>query len=213
MADAQRKVPVIGLVGGIGSGKSFLARSLQDRHRVVIVDGDSTGHQVLKEESVKQQIRRTFGQGVFDRDGEVDRREMSALVFGSDPRARSARGALEAIVHPRIAEKLKHEIAAAQTRPEIEFVVLDAALLLEAGWRTLCDFVVYVDVPDELRRERVRAGRGWSREQLEAREQSQFPLKQKRMEADDVVDNSEEVEVALSQLEAVLTRLAAKRLS
>lgn len=201
-------VPVIGLVGGIGSGKSFLSKALTRRYRVALVEGDATGHQVLKEDSVKKAIRDRFGSAVFDGEGEVDRRRMSSLVFGSSPEAREARAALEAIVHPHITERLTQQIAAARMRPEIELVVLDAALLLEAGWRSLCDRVIFVDASDEQRQSRVEQSRGWSPAQLRAREESQFSLERKRREADDVVDNSRTADHALTQLEAILSRIA-----
>jgi dephospho-CoA kinase len=198
---------VIGLVGGIGSVKSFLPKELKKNHKVVIVEGDAAGHEVLKEQSVKAALRRNFGDRIFNDAGEVDRRALSELVFGSGPAPTAARAALEAIVHPRITERLSEEINQARSQPGVEFVVLDAAVLLEAGWRTLCDRVIFVEASDEQRLERVAASRGWSSDQLRAREESQFSLERKRKEADDVVDNSQGAEHARSQLEAALSRM------
>jgi dephospho-CoA kinase len=165
---------------------------------------------VLKERAVKERIREKFGDHVFDPQGEIDRRRMGELVFGSKPAAQSARADLEAIVHPRITERLGREIASARSQPGIEFVVLDAAILLEAGWRSLCDLVIFVDVPDAERLERVARERGWSAEQLRAREESQFSLERKRKEADHVVDNSRHTGRAVAQLEAILSQFAAR---
>ncbi|MFN0055092.1 MAG: dephospho-CoA kinase [Planctomycetales bacterium] len=206
MPTSRPGVPVIGLVGGVGSGKSYLAKQLQKHHPLQIVDADAVGHAVLKEPSVKEQIRRRFGEAVFDASGEIDRRRMGELVFGSGGAQRANRGALEQIVHPRITEILTSQIAAARGQPGVELVVLDAALLLEAGWRRLCDLVLFVDVPEAERRRRVEATRGWNGAQHAAREESQFDLARKRREADDVVDNSQSVESALRQIEAVLSR-------
>ncbi|HTI50492.1 MAG TPA: dephospho-CoA kinase, partial [Planctomycetaceae bacterium] len=108
---------------------------------------------------------------------------------------------------------LIQEIAEARSRPGVECIVLDAALLLEAGWRRLCDRVIFVDAPDEQRFQRVATSRGWSADQLRAREESQFTLERKRMEADDVVDNSHSAEHACSQLEAVLSRIGSHKSS
>jgi dephospho-CoA kinase len=198
---------VIGLVGGVGSGKSFLARLLRERHPIQIVEGDPAGHQVLAEPAIKENLRTAFGDGVFTPGGEVDRRQVSRLVFGSSPEQMAARQKLEKIVHPRITEILTRQVELARSQPGIEAVILDAALMLETGWRNLCDIVVFVDVPLEQRLKRVQATRGWSREQLQLREESQFPLERKRKEAHDVVDNSGDVAVALSQLERIFSRI------
>jgi len=206
----RRRVPVIGLVGGIGSGKSFLSKELGKKRRIEIVGGDTAGHAVLKEQSVKDRIRKKFGDGVFDPKGEVDHRRMSSLVFGSTPDAQRARAELEAIVHPRITERLVREIAEAQARPDLEFVVLDAALLMETGWRRLCDHVIFIESLEKQRIERVTQERGWSPEQLRAREESQYPLERKRTEADYVVDNTQSAEHALSQLEEILSRVGVR---
>jgi dephospho-CoA kinase len=207
------KVPVIGLVGGIGSGKSRLAKELRKIRHVEIVEGDVAGHEVLQENSVKEKIRSEFGDGVFDSQGGVDRRRMSELVFGLSPAAQAAKSRLEAIVHPRIKEKLADRITAARARPGVELVVLDAAVLLEAGWRCFCDLVIFVDVPEQQRFERVARTRGWTEEEFRAREASQLPLERKRMEADDVIDNSQSPKFALSQLDAALFKTASPKSS
>lgn len=201
--NVPRRVPVIGLVGGIGSGKSHLARQLREKHSIEIVEGDATGHLVLKEPQVKEQLRSVFGEGIFTPDGEIDRARIKSLVFGSGPEQSAARKKLEQIVHPRITEILTRRIALAQMRPGVEAVILDAALLLEAGWRHLCDTVVFIDAPFDLRLARVVQSRGWSRDELRLREESQFPLEQKRKEADYVVENSGSGPDPLSEFEKV----------
>lgn len=207
MSDAPRRVPVIGLVGGVGSGKSRLALKLREKHPIEIVEGDSAGHLVLEDLSVQEELRRIFGDEVFTPEGKVDRRRLGWLVFGSSAEQRAARTRLESIVHPRITEILSRHVADARARPEIEAVILDAALLLEAGWRHLCDAVVFVDTPYEERLARVARQRGWGRDELNAREESQLPLEQKRKEAPDVVDNSGDGQAALSQLEKIYSRI------
>jgi dephospho-CoA kinase len=198
---------VIGLVGGVGCGKSHLARLLQKKLPIEIVEGDMTGHRVLTEQAVKHSLREAFGERVFTKEGEVNRSEISRLVFGSGPQQQAARKKLEEIVHPRISEILARRVARARSRPDVEAVILDAAILLEAGWRHICDVIVFIDAPFEIRLARVAKSRGWNREQLRSREESQFPLDRKRKEADCVVDNSGDEQVALSQLETVYSRV------
>ncbi len=210
MTNALRRIPVIGLVGGIGSGKSYLARQLREKHLIEIVEGDSAGHLVLHEASVKQSLRSLFGDGVFTRDGEVDRQKIGSLVFGQQTEQKAARQKLETIVHPKITEILTRQIAVARSRPEVEAVILDAALLLEAGWHELCDVIVYVDATFEQRLARVVQSRGWSREQLILREESQFPLERKRKEAQYVVENSGNQPAPLSQFEEIYSHILSR---
>lgn len=197
---------MIGLVGGVGSGKSTLARLLSEKHPIQIVEGDSVGHQVLTEPEVKKSLRQIFGEVVFTAGGEIDRRQMSRLVFGSSPEQTTAREKLEQIVHPRIKSELTRQIELARATPGLEAIVLDAAVMLETGWRELCDAVVFVEVSFEQRLKRVFENRGWSREQLQQRELSQWPLDQKRQASTDMVDNSGDPQIAVKQLEQILQR-------
>lgn len=205
--DVPRRAPVVGLVGGIGSGKSHLARQLLGKHRIEIVEGDSAGHLVLEDLPVQEELRRIFGNEIFTADGKVDRPRLGKLVFGATPRHQAARTNLERIVHPRITEILKNQLDRARSRPDLDAVILDAALILEAGWRHLCDVVVFVDTSYEERLARVSRQRGWDRDELNAREASQLPLDQKRKEAQYVVDNSGDGRSALSQLESIFSRI------
>lgn len=194
------------MIGGVGSGKSHLARKLREKHPIEIVEGDTAGHLVLQEPSIKEKLRNVFGDAIFSPQGEVVRKELGKLVFGPGPEQTAQRQKLEQIVHPRITEILSHQVALARSRPDVEAVIVDAALLLEAGWRKLCDCVVFIEAPFEQRLARVKS-RGWSRDDLQLREASQLSLEEKRKEADYVVDNSGDEEVALSQLEKIYSQV------
>lgn len=210
VAARRNPAPVIGLVGGIGSGKSFIAQAMKQKFHLEVVEGDAAGHEVLEEPQVKFEIREQFGDAVFKPDGSVDRRQMGRRVFGAAPEQQQARAALEAIVHPRIKQLLRTRIAEAQARPGVPAVILDAALLLEANWRDLCDTVLFLDTPFEARLDRVSRGRGWDVQELRSREASQWPLERKRKEADDVIDNGHGADVALADAERIVTRILEK---
>jgi dephospho-CoA kinase len=213
VAERSLTVPVIGVIGGVGSGKSYLARFLAEKHHLVLLDGDAAGHRVLAEPAVQRQIQERFGNGVFHQDGTVNRRALGQLVFGTEPAHQQARTRLESIVHPRIKNHLEQELATARNTPGVDAVILDAAVLLEAGWRPLCDAVIFVDTPFEQRLERVNRTRGWTREQLASREASQLSLEVKRREANYVVDNSRSPEQAAAQMETVLQQVLSARRS
>ena len=197
-------IPVLGLIGGIGSGKSHVARHWAVTAPAGLVDGDVAGHEVLKNRDVEAEIRHQFGDMVFDDSGHVNRRAMARRVFGPEEQHRQARRMLEAIVHPRIRDLLAERIGTAQTIPGNKAVLVDAALLVEAGWKTLCDALIYIDVPWPERLQRVQS-RGWSEADLRAREASQLPLDVKRKEADYVLDNSSIA--TLPSLDSLLSQL------
>jgi dephospho-CoA kinase len=203
MMGVARTVPVLGLVGGVGSGKSFVAAALAARRSVAVIAADPIGHDVLRAPEVKTQLRRVFGSEVFAPDGEIDRPRLGALVFGDEPPTQVRRKQLEAITHPEITREVQRRIAALQEQPGLEAIVIDAALLLEAGWRTLCDRVVFVESLESDRQERVARSRGWSPGELARREASQWPLERKRAASDAVVQNTGSTQ-AVDELERLL---------
>lgn len=204
-------VPVIGLVGGLGSGKSAVARWLGERKRVLIIDGDVVGHRVLQEKEVQFWLRSRFGDAVFDREGNVDRKALGRKVFGTTPDLVAARVDLESTVHPRIRKEMSRQIVTARSSGNIEAILLDAAVLLEAGWDDLCDAVVFVDAPEECRHERIVRNRGWTEEDLDRREASQLSLEAKRAKADFQIDNSGDFSVAGNELEQIVAEVARRQ--
>jgi dephospho-CoA kinase len=177
--------PVVGLVGGIGAGKSRAAAAFAARGARVI-SGDALAHEALRQPGVRGAVVRRWGPGVLDERGDVDRRKLGALVFADE----GERRALEAMVHPWIKGRIRAEVEAARADPAVRLVVLDAAIMLEAGWSALCDRLVFVDAPPDVRRRRVAAQRGWSAADLAAREAAQLPLTAKAAKADHTLDNS-----------------------
>lgn len=177
-------LPVLGLTGAVGGGKSAAASALK-RRGAVVIDADAVGHEVLRRAEIVRLVANRFGSGVLDADGAVDRRALGRIVF-ADP---DARRDLEEIVHPPMFAEFDRLIAQAEVLGEARLIVLDAAILLESGWQRACDFVVFVDAPKEVRVDRVRRSRGWSAEELDAREAAQWPVDRKKAGADRVLAN------------------------
>lgn len=175
--------PVIGVVGGIGAGKSTAAAALARRGGVV-VDADALGHR-LELPEVKERLVGRWGPRVLRPDGTADRRTIAGIVF-ADP---AERRALEGLVFPHIRRLAEGRIAAANADPAARFVVLDAAVLLEAGWDGVCDKLVYVDAPRAVRLARLAARSGWAEPEVAAREAAQLAEAEKRGRADAVLVN------------------------
>jgi dephospho-CoA kinase len=190
--------PVIGLIGGIGAGKSTAARCFEQRGGRVI-DADSIGHTALQRTEIVQKIVQRWGDRVAKTDGQLDRRAIARIVFANP----EERNALEKTVFPFIGEQCLKKIKEALDDSNIRFAVLDAAVLLEAGWNENVDRIVYIDAPRELRLARVAARSGWTEEDLTARETSQWPAELKKAKSDAVLvnkDDSEELQRQINEL-------------
>jgi dephospho-CoA kinase len=189
---------VIGLIGGIASGKSTVARMLQARGGLWL-DADKAAHAILHSPEVTELVAQRFGRGVLDANGQVDRARMAQAVFGSDPSSTAHLEWLEQTIHPRVRQHTQQRIV--EEGNKYRFVVLDAPLLIEAGWASECDRIVFVDTPESLR-EQLAVQRGWSREELARRQAAQLPLEEKRLFATDVINNAG----SLSELESQVDR-------
>jgi dephospho-CoA kinase len=193
--------PVIGLLGGIGSGKSEVARLLREAGAIVL-SGDGAGHEALRQPALKEEIVERFGKEVLDEQGDINRRKLGGIVFSNTDERR----ALEAIVHPWIKRRLKEELDVARSRPDVPLIVLDAAIMIEAGWDDLCDELVFIEVPRELRLERIFRQRGWLEKEVDAREQAQLPLTEKAQRANTIVTNAGSPDDLRRQIHALLER-------
>ncbi len=185
---------VIGLLGGIAAGKTTVAKMFAGLGARV-VDADAIGHAALAEPEVRGQVVARWGRGVLDAAGGVDRAALARRVF-ADP---AEVAALEAITHPAILGEMRRLIDAAR-RDGAPAVVVDAPLLVEAGLAELCDVLVFVECPQEVRRARA-AERGWDPAELARRERLQRPLELKRARARLVVDGNAALETTFRQVQ------------
>jgi dephospho-CoA kinase len=188
--------PVVGLTGGIGSGKSTVAAILAELGGHVI-DADKIGHEVYRPGTEGfRAVVDAFGAGVVGADGTIDRRVLGGIVFADE----AARMRLNALVHPLIGREIARRIEAA--RGEERPIVVEAALLLEAGWRPLIDQVWLVSVPRETAIARLIASRGLTRVEVERRLDAQVTDAARRPLADVVIDNDGSPEALRTQVES-----------
>jgi dephospho-CoA kinase len=191
----------IGLVGGIASGKSLVAKMLVDLGAGVL-DADRTGHAVLADDAeVRAALRDRWGDSVFAADGGIDRAAVARRVFADGSQADGELRFLQRLLHPRIGRRLE-EIARQFAKEGKPAVVLDAPLLLEAGWKPFCDLILMVDAPRDIRLARAKQ-RGWSEADFDQREAAQVSVDEKRRLADVVIENcgpEDELRLAVQQL-------------
>jgi len=182
---------IIGLIGGIACGKSAVAAALAKRGAVVF-NGDELGHQVLEEPAVRDELVARWGRGVLDSGGRISRPAVAKIVFAGTPEAAEELEFLEQLVHPGIRRRIESAI---RQLPDdsVPAVVIDAALLVEAGWSSVCTAIAFVDCPRDERLRRA-ATRGWTAAEFSRREDAQMPIDEKRRRASHVIENSGSLE-------------------
>lgn len=193
------KLRILGLLGGIGSGKSAVAADFESLGATYI-DADRIAHRIIDAPPVRRTLARWWGPGVL-RGGRVNRAEVARRAFAS----RGAASRLNALLHPRIGRELKKEIAKARRRGGV--VIVEAALLLETGTDRWCDALVFVDAPRAARIRRT-ARRGWTAAEWSRREKLQWPPAGKRARADYVIDNGGTRAATRRQVETILQEIA-----
>ena len=192
---------VIGLTGGIASGKSFVAECFGELG-CEIIDADLIGHKVLKLPKTIERIREAFGdQAVVD--GEVDRRALAAIVFSKDSVAPSEElKLLESITHPEIGTWMELRFLEIEQSNSAQAVILDAPVMFKAQWDRFCDHIVFVHADLKIREQRADL-RGWPEGELRRRERQQLPLEQKRKRASDEIDSSGSADQTREQVQSL----------
>ena len=196
--------PVIGIAGGIGSGKSLIA-SLFGEMGCLVLSADEHVRLIYQDPQVLQTIRSWWGDGVFNSQGELDRRAVARIIF--DRPAEKTR--LEALVHPRVSRMRQEAMAAAAKDSQVLAYVWDIPLLFEVGLDKECDAIVFVESPWEQRLVRVRNSRNWNENDLLAREKLQVPLDNKRRMSKYIIQNTADVGFARRQVREVLSKILA----
>ena len=185
---------VVAMTGGIGSGKSTVARILEDlgAHRM---DADEEARSVLQEKSVIDRLAQRFGSEILSSPGEIDREALSKIVF-SDPEALHF---LESVVHPAVRDRIDvalEKLAGMGVDSSSPFpdgriwILLDIPLLETSPYRTKVDRILFVEAPEEDRESRVRENRGWAAGERARREDAQLPINDKRAGATHSIENS-----------------------
>ena len=188
---------VIGLTGGIGSGKSTVSRFLAELG-AVIIDADKVGHDTLKNSQIRQEIIGAFGKQVLSPDGDVDRGRLGKLVF-SDA---EALGRLNRIMHARMHDIIKAQLEGYR-KQGVAVAVLEAPLLVEAGWASTIDEVWVTVAPESAVLERLRRRSELSEAESMARVRSQISSEERVKHADVIIDNGG----SLNELKATVKAL------
>lgn len=199
------KKPVIGILGGIASGKSFVSKQFA-KLGCAVIDADEISHEVLLEEQIKNAIRNEFGNAIFDDLGNINRKRLAEIIFNDEEKVSK----LNSIIHPEILAKSEKLLAEYQSRQDLKAIVLDIPLLLEIGWEKLCDALVFIEIDEKLRLQRAQQ-RGFNDpEQIKKREKFQISLDKKKKKAHYIVNNNSDISATIKQIAEVLSEIMRK---
>jgi len=187
---------VVGLTGGVASGKSFVASCFEELGAYRI-DADQVAHEVLKDKQEIDRIVDRWGDELLLDDGQINRKQLGKIVFGGPDDKELDH--LESIVHPKIRIRIRERMEQYRESADAGLLVLDIPLLFEGEYDCHCDYVIFVDAKHAVRQQRAKL-RGWADDELARRESRQLPVEEKKLRADRVIDNSGSKESTARQL-------------
>ncbi|MDO4598818.1 MAG: dephospho-CoA kinase [[Ruminococcus] gnavus] len=191
---------VIGITGGVGSGKSEVLKLLELEYHAVVVQLDEVAKSLQKKGTVCwQQIVEVFGTEILEEEGELDRKKLAGIVF-QDPEKLEQ---LNAIVHPAVRAYILCDIKEKE-QEDVKLYVLEAALLLEAGYAAICEETWFIYTEEAIRRARLKASRGYSDERITDMIRSQSPERYFKENCTRVIDNSSTIEETRRQIGEIL---------
>lgn len=195
----KKKTIIIGLSGGIASGKTTVARLFKKSGAKVIIDADKITHRILNAPQTKKKVVTCFGKKVLNKSGQINRCYLGNLCF------RNKRNIikLNKLVHPLIRKEINNQLK----KLHHGIIILDVALLIEKELDRICDYLIFVDVPYKIRQQRIIKKRKWNQEAIKQRERFQMPLRIKKDKADFTIYNNNDLSDTRQQVSHILKRI------
>lgn len=194
----------VGLTGSIGCGKSSLSNILK-KYDIPIIDADIKGREIYENKELLRDIEKNFGSSVINKDGTLNRKNLGKIVFNDDYKLEK----LNSLTHPVIQNMIKDDLNKYEKFGK-KIAVVDAALLIEAGFMNMLDTLVVVTCSEEVQLQRVVLRDNCSEEDAMGRIKSQIPQDEKVKYAEFVVDNSGTIEHLEKEAEKLIKSLEAK---
>lgn len=192
---------VIGVTGGVGSGKSVILSILEKEYGAQTILADLVAHDLMEPGAKSyMEIVETFGDSILQEDGAIDRQKLGSIVFADEKKLEQLNG----ITHPNVKEEIKRKIAKIRKKGEASMIVLEAALLIESGYEDIYDELWYIYVNRETRYERLKEGRGYTREKTDSIMNNQLSEEEFRAHAQVIIDNSYDIEQTKKQIHEIL---------
>lgn len=203
-----KEMKIIGITGGVGTGKSLVLEYLKESYGAVCCQADEVAKR-LQRKGTKcyKRIIEHFGEEILDQEGRLNRAQLAKIVFANDAELRI----LNEIVHPVVKEKVKDQIRREEKQGSSLFV-LEAALLIEDNYDALCDELWYIYTDDETRKKRLIASRGYDEKKIQGIFSSQLPAATFFERCDRAIDNCESFEEACEQIDDIMAQLGLKKI-
>ena len=197
--------PIIGIIGGIGSGKSTVAAEFA-KLGCKVINADKIAHVLLKRKTVKEKVVAAFGRGVLDSKGEINRSKLGSIVFADSDKL----SILNGIIHPLVMQRAEELIELYKRQNQVKAIVLDMPLLVEIGWAKRCKRLIFVDCGQKIREERAKK-LGFGKNQLKIRENFQISLDNKRRLADNMLENNSDFSALVRQVADIFSDILGNR--
>jgi dephospho-CoA kinase len=193
--------PVIGILGGVCSGKSAVAAEFA-RLGCSVIDADKIAHRLLDKKTVRKKIIDIFGQAILNAAGKISRRKLADVVFSDGDKLKL----LNNLIHPLVLTKTEQLIKQYNSQPGTKAIVLDMPLLAEVGWHKHCDRVIFVECNRQKRLKRAEKSGLYVKNQLK-RENFQISLDKKARISDNTIDNNSDLSALVRQVAEVFSRI------
>ena len=183
--DKPKKKPIIGILGGVGSGKSTVAAEFA-KLGCAVIDADKIAHKLLNKKDLRKKVVASFGKVILDSAGKIDHKKLADIAFADAGKLLE----LNEIIHPLVLKEVRKLIKQAKGQKRVKAIVLDMPLLAEVGWAKRCDKLIFVECKQQLRVERTKKMGIFSKNMLKIRENFQISLDNKKSIADNIIDNN-----------------------
>ena len=194
---------IIGITGGVGAGKSTVLDIIRESCSCYILIADKAAHEVeRKGQPCYAELVELLGSGILTEDGEIDKRKMAAAIFSGD--SKDTLNKVNSIVHPRVKEYVLKLIDDHRKAQDTEWFFIEAALLIEDGYKAICDELWYVYADEEVRAERLRRTRGYSEEKIRDIMRNQSSEEVFRKNCNVVIENNWDMEETRKQIQKYL---------
>ena len=192
---------VIGITGGVGSGKTQILTYLQEHTNCRIIVADKVAHELEEQgEACYEQIVTLLGRGILTEYGRINKSEMASRIFGD----RNLLIRINQIVHPAVKEYISKAIAEERGKGQIDYLFIEAALLIEGGYSGIVDEMWYIHTDEPVRRERLKLSRGYSDEKIDDIIKEQLTEEEFYRHCSVVIDNSKALQNAFQQIDEKL---------